>query len=73
MEIKILQSFLLLIFIGLLFTTLLNYNTIESQLEEKQQQDLETQTVKDVERDWYNLVLGKKSLNGGPAWDIQEL
>jgi hypothetical protein len=56
----------------LLFTILLNYNTIESQLEE-QQQDLDTQTVKDVERDWYNLVSGNKSLNGGPAWDIQEL
>ena len=64
-----------MIFIDLLFTTLVNYNTIESQLEEKQQQqqELDTQTVKDVERDWYNLVSGKKSLNGGPAWDIQEL
>jgi hypothetical protein len=62
---------LFLVFINLLFIISLNYNKIESQLE--QQQELDTQTVKDVENDWFNLLSGKKSLNGGPAWDIQEL
>jgi hypothetical protein len=59
-----------LVFINLLFTILL-YNKIESQLE--QQQELDSQTVKDVENDWFNLLSGKKPLNGGSAWDIQEL
>ena len=68
---KVVQSLLFLVFVNLLFTILLNYNKIESQLE--QQQELDTQTVKDVEKDWFNLVTGDKNLNGGPAWDIQEL
>lgn len=67
---KVVQSLLFLVFINLLFTILL-YNKIESQLE--QQQELDSPTVKDVENDWFNLLSGKKPLNGGSAWDIQEL
>lgn len=61
---KVVQTLLFLVFINLLFTIILNYNKIESQLE--QQQELDTQTVKDVENDWFNLVTGNKNLNGDP-------